>query len=518
MKNKISSIFALVCTMFCVCSCAQNFNDYVKDFAIESYNDKNADVNYQVEDSIKEVVGEYVRDSTYSFRPIYNSSLIREDNLKQFFVGSNPFYVGANNNIIYDSFGDSYVLNYSYLDIDYSLKKIVVAYEKYPQITSTMLKKEKIGLLDVLDIYPRTSYGSHLYLFKDTLDNRYRLSWSENSISNKYLFDFNDYFEQISDTEFLVIDDSYRYEFTYSYNSLQSYSNIRCEKKLIISDSYTTLKSLNFVNFNSYVFSIKPVDEITNDFSFVADGKKYIAKINDLLLIGDKKCNYIPIDYKMSKNKYYAMILYKKVDDDGNISNHFYAGKLFPASPLKINSETTDIERYFDLSRSFSYCDDIYTLNKDEKIVSASNFKWLICLNDSSILCRDNDGVLEKVPTSNAVSINKSPVNNTFGFYSSESGRLNFVKISTEDSKTIFTSSSILAKNINVINPTICLYLLPNKLMLLDEELFSNSDGIDVNLIYKYEITTLGKTVGRYCYSVKCNNVTKILKLSFSLH
>ena len=496
--KKLNIILALgACsTLLFATACSKvksSISEYKEEFAIKELNNDNYSYTKQTISNSNEIVGDYYKYASYDsvYKSIYTGREIYTQSLRKVQTGNCVVYEDYLGNY-YDSFGDK--INQindcsSTSDVDYMIvaensnlyKKFVTTDIDYS--TSLKLKVLEINYLDQNEEY---------VAIKDIEDTHFKASnvYRFGYIRNNSIIESKDDIEILNDMEIRVKDglNYYRYKANLNNddNSYHSYdSNVYRTVEVTSTEDITYFNYLNikFANrTDTFYYGVKKVSFLSNDFNFVYEGTKYKISTN-----GEKiNCLLFPI-YKLNKNKEVALILGKKILEDGNLSNTNYTFAL--SNNLKLSDGTDDISIFED-NKNYIVHEKLVTLAEDENL--------LVLNSDIKIMTKQNGRELE---------VTNLKSGEFFNYNSSYDFKL-ITKSSINEKYLVYSDSSyngcyIVDKRTGYVNHTYSLidkvldndkgiYCYENGVYILDELICSVSDDYD----YKnYKATTFGQTI-----------------------
>jgi hypothetical protein len=363
-------LLGLTALMITGCGGSKTFNteEFRKEYAIKSYNDVNFDLNKTtINGNVNRYGDYYYQDNT--FKSIFNNKSIDSTDLSTKTYYDLVIHYDYYSKNCYDSFGNNLPFKINEIDY-YDVERYIYFAAEDSSLYKNLSKVEsKNHDLHLLNVYKFSSY----YIFTESGDTHFDASnvyyEHDSKISNvrNGLIDYTSNVEALNEEEYLVENSDGIYHYVYQYND-DSYegnewynNNVNKFREVDgAEEDFYSIMSIRFAGTPyTYDYMIKRVYGITNDFTFVLDGDKYYAKVKSNY--SSVPVDFFPVEYMMSNYSDYALVLCKKIDEDGNLSNKYYMFKLDSQGNKSEYSE--DISIFSDTSTYIYFNNQILFLN-----------------------------------------------------------------------------------------------------------------------------------------------------------
>ncbi len=410
--KKFGVLFLL--SLFAITSCNSNNDDFLNEFAITTYGTNNLTSSVETINNVNtlELYNDDFIDDNGGYISVLNGERITGNNFGTTKIGEHVLYHNNSNYYLFDAFGNETIIPFqNYGDYHVENYNVVMA-------TDSTLFKKIFGEVEtyspqlvVVNFYDILFDGYNYYAFYVQGDTN--LVASSILFSNEVNIDETSFssYEFLSPTCILVHEDdgdliqyNYRtgnYDDSYPSDIEDTYST-NVERNYIQetgNEVGLSLLSLYFPNtYYEYSYVVNEVDGITNDFTYVLEGKRYKAIIYNGGSIQDENTDYYPLAYRASRDGNKYAVLCKKIGADGVLSNKYYTFIL--SSDGKRSDFSEDLflftEEGLETSVYVSFKNSNKVFDGNEKLLYLDQDLCLSLYGDQSILGYTTD--LETYP------------------------------------------------------------------------------------------------------------------------
>ena len=410
--KKFGVLFLL--SLFAITSCGSNNDDFLNEFAITTYGTNNLTSSVETINNVNtlELYNDDFIDDNGGYISVLNGERITGNNFGTTKIGEHVLYHNNSNYYLFDAFGNETIIPFqNYGDYHVENYNVVMA-------TDSTLFKKIFGEVEtyspqlvVVNFYDVLFDGYNYYAFYVQGDTN--LVASSILFSNEVNIDETSFssYEFLSPTCILVHEDdgdliqyNYRtenYDGSYPSDIEDTYST-NVERNYIQetgNEVGLSLLSLYFPNtYYEYSYVVNEVDGITNDFTYVLEGKRYKAIIYNGGSIQDENTDYYPLAYRASRDGNKYAVLCKKIGADGVLSNKYYTFIL--SSDGKRSDFSEDLflftEEGLETSVYVSFKNSNKVFDGNEKLLYLDQDLCLSLYEDQSILGYTTD--LETYP------------------------------------------------------------------------------------------------------------------------
>ena len=312
---------------------------FSKDNAIEEYKNDNSNIEY-TENNFNEydIHDSYAKVASDTYMSVYTGKMVTSEHEKSDVYINNFILYDFEKEHLYDAFGNETIIpsNFDFGVSEINKKKIIISMKSviYETLTGRSSDDTSLIVLNCLEIKMLINSNSY-YIIYDDDDNciaaRNIFSYNIFIDEYQYIMDEDSDIKYLSNEEINVTSGEDFYNFRYSSKKRISGVEVKWQSyHSNIFDFRNIVMSIDLIDKNheclNYSYHADIVDENVNynDFDFY-DGKSYVKAYYTFSNCSDKfHVNYYPVDYKVSKDKSYAIVLCHKIMKDKTLSKTFY--------------------------------------------------------------------------------------------------------------------------------------------------------------------------------------------------
>lgn len=395
-KHNLLTFISLI-VLLSTTSCGNAIDELRHDNAIKEFNSDNYVSTYKIYNGKYEVFGDYYYDPmTYNYTSFLSGkTLSLKSDLKSYQIDNTKIYYSSNQETLeetyYDAFGEKIENLDSVSPLNSFSSYILIAKNSslYNYLSDSKESNNHSKELKVLQLL-HLNKDSNVVLFKEPDDTYFKakniLEKDKVDLNNTICVDHFNSFEFITNEECKAWKNGKKYRVIASSketnNSFYSTNIKLIEEEPLKESDYKIYLTLPFANTSNYFrYGITEVDN-SSDFDFIYNNKRYDAIIYKGNEVIDKP-QFVPFvdKYLYSSDHSYALVLARKIIDDGNLTNKNYAYQI--SSNMSISKEIEDVSLFQESNILFN--NKIIPLVKDEV---------LLLLNKDMKVTRRNETLL----------------------------------------------------------------------------------------------------------------------------